>query len=58
VASAASAMMGIEGEGFLGVVRHRGEKGWQCSAGEFEAYLDAVARSAGFVDQLKLGEQR
>ena len=58
VASAASAMMGIEGEGFLGIVRHRGDKGWRCSAGEFEAYLDAVARSAGFVDQLKLGEQR
>jgi len=57
-ASAASAMMGIEGEGLLGVARHRGEKGWRCSESEFEAYLDAVARAAGFVDQLKLGEQR
>ena len=58
LASAASAMMGIQGEGLLGVVRHRGEVKWRCSGGEFEAYLDAVARAAGFVDQLKLGEQR
>jgi predicted nucleotidyltransferase len=58
VATVASAMMGIESEGFLGVVRHRGEAGWRCSVSEFEAYLDAVARAAGFVDQLKLGEQR
>lgn len=58
LASAASAIMGIEGEGFLGVVRHRGDARWRCSHSEFEAYLDAVARAAGFVDQLKLGEQR
>jgi hypothetical protein len=58
LASAASAMMGIEGEGFLGVVRHRGDGGWRCSGSEFEAYLDAMARATGFVDQLKLGEQR
>ena len=58
LATAASAMMGIEGEGFLGVVRHRGDARWRCSDSEFEAYLDAVARAPGFVDQLKLGEQR
>lgn len=58
LAAAAAAMMGIEGEQFLGVVRHRGEPGWRCSAVEFEAYLDAMARAAGFVDQLKIGDQR
>jgi hypothetical protein len=58
VATAASAMMGIEGEGFLGIVRHRGDGKWKCSDNEFEAYLDAVARAAAFVDQLKLGEKR
>lgn len=58
VASAAAAMMGIEGEEFLGVVRHRGEPRWRCSGAEFEAYLDAVARAAAFVDQLKIGVQR
>ncbi len=41
----------------LGVGRHRGERGWRCSAAEFEQYLDAVARAAGFVDQLQLGDQ-
>ncbi len=56
--SVASATMGIEGEELLGVVRHRGEPRWRCSASEFEAYLDAVARAAGFVDQLNIGDQR
>lgn len=58
LASAAAAMMGIEGEAFLGVVRHRGEKRWRCGEDEFEAYLDAVRRATGFVDQLKIGDQR
>lgn len=58
VASSAAAIMGIEGEQFLGVVRHRGEPRWRCSGAEFEAYLDAVARAAAFVDQLKIGDQR
>ena len=38
-------------------VEHRGERGWRCTAMEFEDYLDAVARAAGFVDQLQLGDQ-
>ncbi|HEY8256611.1 MAG TPA: nucleotidyltransferase domain-containing protein [Gemmatimonadales bacterium] len=58
LATAAAAMMGVEGEAFLGVVRHRGEPGWRCGESEFEAYLDAVTRAAGFVDQLKIGDQR
>jgi hypothetical protein len=58
VASVTAATMGIDGEAFLGVVRHRGEAGWRCGGAEFEAYLDAVARAAAFVDQLKIGDQR
>ncbi len=58
LASSAAAIMGIEGEAFLGVVRHRGEKGWRCGEDEFEAYLDAVRRATGFVDQLNIGDQR
>lgn len=58
VASATAAIMGIEGEAFLGVVRHRGQPGWRCGGSEFEAYLDAMARAAAFVDQLKIGDRR
>ncbi|MGH7498052.1 MAG: nucleotidyltransferase domain-containing protein [Gemmatimonadales bacterium] len=58
VAMAAAAMIGIEGEELLAVIRHRGQPGWRCSTAEFEAYLDAVTRAAGFVDQLKIGDER
>jgi hypothetical protein len=58
VAAAAAAAMGMDGEPLLNVVRHRGERGWRCPAGEFEGYLDAVARAAAFLDQLQLGDQR
>jgi hypothetical protein len=58
VAAAAAAGMGIDGEPLLNVVRHRAERGWRCSPGEFEGYLDAVARAATFLDQLQLGDQR
>jgi hypothetical protein len=58
VAAGASAAMGIDGEPLLNVVRHRAERGWRCPPGEFEGYLDAVARAATFLDQLQLGDQR
>ena len=58
VAAAAAAAMGMDGEPLLNVVRHRAERGWRCSPGEFEGYLDAVARAATFLDQLQLGDQR
>lgn len=58
VVSAAGSLMGMGAEGLSDVVRHRGERGWRCGAAVFESYLDAVARTAGFVDQLKLGDQR
>jgi hypothetical protein len=58
VAATAAAAMGIDGEPLLNVVRHRWERGWRCPPGEFEGYLDAVARAAAFLDQLQLGDQR
>jgi hypothetical protein len=58
VAAAAAAAMGMDGEPLLNVVRHRGERGWRCPPGEFEGYLEAVARAAAFLDQLQLGDQR
>jgi hypothetical protein len=58
VAAAAAAAMGIDGEPLLNVVRHRAERSWRCSPGEFEGYLDAVTRAATFLDQLQLGDQR
>ena len=58
VAAAAAAAMGMDGEPLLNVVRHRGERGWRCPPGEFQGYLEAVARAAAFLDQLQLGDQR
>jgi hypothetical protein len=58
LAAAAAAAMDIDGEPLLNVVRHRAERGWRCSPGEFEGYLDAVARAATLLDQLQLGDQR
>jgi hypothetical protein len=58
VAAAAAAAMGVDGEPLLNVVRHRAERGWRCSTGEFEGYLDTVARAASFLDQLQLGDER
>jgi hypothetical protein len=49
--------MGMDGEPLLCVIRHRAERGWRCSPGEFESYLDSVARAAMFLDQLQLGDQ-
>jgi hypothetical protein len=58
VAGAAAAAMGIEGEPLFNVVRHRAERGWRCSPGEFEGYMEVVTRAAAFLDQLQLGDQR
>jgi hypothetical protein len=58
VVATAAAAMGIDAEPLLNVIRHSGERGWRCSPGEFESYLDSVTRGAGFLDQLHLGDQR
>ena len=58
VAAAAASAMGLEGEPLFNVVRHRAEREWRCSPGEFEGYLEVVTRAAAFLDQLQLGDQR
>jgi hypothetical protein len=58
VAGAAAAAMGVEGEPLFNVVRHRAERGWRCSPGEFEGYMEVVTYAAAFLDQLQLGDQR
>ena len=58
LAAAAAGAIGIDGEPWLRVIRHRGESGWRCTPSEFEDYLDTMARATVFVDQLQLGEQR
>ena len=58
LAAVAAAAMGIEGEPFLNVIRHRADSGWRCSPVEFAGYMDGVARAAAFLDQLQLGDQR
>lgn len=50
--------LGVEGEPLLHVIRHRGERGWKCTATEFEAYMEMADRAVRFLDQLQLGEQR
>jgi hypothetical protein len=58
LAAAAAAAMGMDGEPLLNVIRHRADRGWRSSPGEFEGYMDSVARAAVFLDQLQLGDQR
>ncbi|HEX6105268.1 MAG TPA: hypothetical protein VFZ26_06775 [Gemmatimonadales bacterium] len=51
-------VLGVDSEPLLHVFRHRGERGWRCSAEEFERYMDVAGRAVWFLDQLQLGEQR
>lgn len=57
LATEAAAIIGVPGDALLTPVRRRGERGWRCTAGEFEQYMDAVAHAASYVDQLHLGDQ-
>lgn len=50
--------LGVDGEPLLHVVRHRTERGWSCSAEEFERYMEMAERAVRFLDQLQLGERR
>jgi hypothetical protein len=56
LAAEAVALVGAPAGALLGPVEHRGERAWRCSAEQFEQYLDAVARAAGYVDQLQPGD--
>jgi predicted nucleotidyltransferase len=57
LATDAVALVGAPAGALSGPVEHRGERGWRCSPEEFEQYMDAVARAAGYVDQLQPGDQ-
>jgi hypothetical protein len=56
LASAAASLIGFEAEHVMRVVRHRSDREWRCGAPEFESYMTAVEQTAGFVDQLQLGD--
>jgi predicted nucleotidyltransferase len=53
----AAGAVGFPADAFGRVVAARGDRTWRCTAAEFEAYLNAVARTAEFVDHLQLGDQ-
>jgi predicted nucleotidyltransferase len=57
LAADAVSLVGAPAGALLGPVEHRGDRAWRCSAAEFEQYMDAVARAAGYVDQLQPGGQ-
>jgi predicted nucleotidyltransferase len=58
LAVAGAEALAVDSEPLLHVFRHRGERGWRCSAEEFERYLEMVGRAVLFLDQLQLGAQR
>jgi predicted nucleotidyltransferase len=53
----AAGLIGFEAEHVLHVVRHRADREWRCQAPDFENYMSAVERTAGYVDQLQPGDQ-
>ena len=55
--TAAAGAVGFPAAAFARVIAGRGDRSWRCTAAEFEAYLNAVARTAEFVDHLQLGDQ-
>lgn len=57
LAAEAAGLVGAPVAGLVTPVEHRGQRDWRCTASEFEQYMDAVARAAGYVDQLQLGDQ-
>ena len=58
LAAEAVDLVGAPAGALLGPVEHRGERSWRCTPGEFEQYMDAVARAAAYVDQLQPGDHR
>ncbi len=58
LAAAAAGAVGFPAGALAHVIRGRGDRNWRCGTQEFEAYLDAVAHTATYVDHLQLGEQR
>ncbi len=57
LAAEAAALVGAPAGALTTPIERRGERSWRCGAADFEGYLDAVTRAAGYVDQLQLGDQ-
>ena len=57
LAAEGAALAGAPAAALVTPVERRGERGWRCTAPEFEHYMDAVALAAAYVDQLQLGDQ-
>lgn len=57
LAAQAAELVGAAPAALVVPIDRRGVRGWRCSPKEFEAYLDAVARAVGYVDQLQLGDR-
>ena len=55
--TAAASLAGFAPDALARVVAGRCDRGWRCTSAEFEAYLNAVAQTAEFVDHLQLGDQ-
>jgi predicted nucleotidyltransferase len=55
--TAAAAVVGFGPPALSRIVAGRAERNWRCTTSEFEAYVDAVAQTAAFVDHLQLGDQ-
>ena len=55
--SAAAGAVGFAPDSVAGIAAGRGDRSWRCTTTDFEAYLDAVAQTAAFVDHLQLGDQ-
>lgn len=56
IVTASAASAGFPADPVLEVVTHRGDTGWRCPSDRFEAYLDAIVRTAQYVDQLHPGD--
>jgi predicted nucleotidyltransferase len=55
--TAAAAAVGFAPTALTRIVAGRADRNWRCTTTEFEAYVDAVAQTAAFVDHLQLGDQ-
>ena len=56
VVTDAAAAVGFQAEQILAVLRHRDDAKWPAEPRVFEDYLEAVERTARFVDQLHPGD--
>ncbi len=57
VVAAAAEVAGFRPEALLPMLSGRGDRGWRCTATEFEMYTATVAQTAQFVDHLQLGDR-